>query len=165
MYLSVDNAWLGLRRSTVRIDATQFERGIEEARLIESQGVPSIALKEYQAALALYNGDYLTEFANAEWAEFDRIRLRSLAAQASARVAELLLARGEPEASAVAADRAVTLESLYERAHRARVRALLGQEDRAAARHALQITLRTLAEANLTPEPDTLRLAATLGLT
>ncbi len=164
VYLSADNAWLELCCSNIRVDAAQFERRIEEARLIETQGAPSVALREYQAALELYEGDYLTEFVGSEWAEFDRVRLRSLAAQASVRVAELLLARGEPEASAIAANRAVKLEALFERGHRARVRALLGQEDRAAARQAMQITLRTLADAHLKPEPDTTRLATSLGL-
>ncbi len=164
-FVRSDSMWLELPAQRFSLDANQFERCVADARRHEAQGLPSLALECYQIALEHYQGDYFAEFVDSNWLEFDRIRLRSLAAQASARVAELLLARGEPEASVLAADRAVRMEPLFERAHRARVRGLLGQEDRSAARSAMEVTYRLLAEMKLTPEPDTVKLASSLGLT
>lgn len=155
---------LTLRRDRIQIDALEFDTLIDDARRSDDRGVPGQALNLYQEAAALYEGDYLEDRNYDQWVEFERIRLRSSSALANTRVAELLLARGEPEDAIHFASCALVIEPLLERAHLCRVRAFVGQQNRGAAREAGKLLLNSIEEAGLVPEPDSVALLNSLGL-
>lgn len=163
-FVETDGSILDLHRHRLSIDAVQFDELVDEARRADTRGVPGQALALYTEAVGLYQGDYLEDRSLDHWVEFDRIRLRSAAALASARIAELLLAKGEPEDSMAYATRALRTEPLLERAHRCRMRAFLGLENRGAAREAGQLLLSTLAEVGLVADSDSVAMLSSLGL-
>lgn len=163
-FIETDGAVIVFRRDRFVIDADEFDASITQAQQAESRGVPGEALVCYQEALEHYGGSYLEESYQDVSAEFERIRLQSVAALAAVRVAELLLAKGEPEDSIRFATLALDYEPLLERAHRSRIRALLALEDRHAARSAAKLLLSALAEAEMELEPDSHKVLAGLGL-
>ncbi len=163
-FIDTDGRTIDLLLDRIELDVVDFDALVEQGRKADERGVPSETLDCYERAIALYDGDYLEESFQDPWAEFERIRLRSAAALAGARVAELLLARGEPEASIRRATWALGREPLLERAHRARMRALLATDDRNAARRAGLLLMDQLDEINMAPEHDTLTMLSTLGI-
>ncbi len=164
-FVESDGPILELSHQNLKIDVVEFDAMVAEARVADDRGIPGQALDLYRRAADLFRGDYLDGRIFDAWAEFERIRLRSAAALACARVAELLLAKGEPEVSMRYASRSLQSEPLLERAHRCRVRAFLGLEDRGAARDAAKLLISTMDDAGLVLEPDSLALLASLGLT
>ena len=163
-FVQTEGSKLSLRRDRIEIDVVEFDQLIDQARLADERGIPGQALELYGRAADLFGGDYLESRSHDSWAEFERIRLRSGASLACARVAELLLAKGEPEASMRYASKALSNEPLLERAHRCRIRAFLGLEDRGAAREAAKILHGALSDAGLSPEPTSVALLTSLGL-
>ncbi len=163
-FLDSEGPALNLRPDRLGIDVVEFDQLVDDARSADDRGIPGEALELYRRAADLFRGDYLDGRVFDHWAEFERIRIRSGAALASARVAELLLPRGERETSMRYASRALLNEPLLERAHRCRIRAFLGMEDRGAAREAAGLLLSSLDEAGLAPEPDSIAILSSLGL-
>lgn len=163
-FIESEGATLNLRSDRILIDSIEFDSLVDRARAAEAAGVPGQALELYRDAVDLYQGEYLEDRQHDHWAEFERIRYRSAASAGAARVAELLLARGEPEASMRYASIGLALEPLLERAHRCRIRALLGLEDRGAARDAGRMLIASIGEADLSLEPDSAALMLSLGL-
>ncbi len=163
-FINTDGRTIELRLDRVRVDVVEFDELVDRGRRADERGVPSEALACYESAIDLYRGDFLEESFQDPWAEFERIRLRSAAALAASRVGELLLARGEPERAIRLATWALEREPLLERAHRGRIRALLAQEDRNAARHAAALLVTQLTEAEMEPEPDTASMLSSLGV-
>lgn len=163
-FIDTDGRTIDLRLDRIELDVADFDELIEQGRKADDRGVPSETLDRYERAIDLYRGDYLEESFQDPMAEFERIRVRSAAAIAGARVAELLLARGEPEASIRRATWALEREPLLERAHRARIRALLATDDRIAARRAGLLLVGQLDEIGMEPEHDTRSMLSTLGI-
>ncbi|MDH3233538.1 MAG: alpha/beta fold hydrolase [Alphaproteobacteria bacterium] len=128
---------------------------------------------DFEAAAALYGGDFLDGFALDgcaafdEWAFFRREALRSRLAQVLERLFENKSAQNDHRAAAVAATRLVGLDPLSERAHQHVIRAHLRADDRAAAERQYEICVRVLAdELGVGPDPETdaiLRDAAPAG--
>lgn len=141
----------------VSTDLAEFESLIEAAQSDDDAGLPARALDEYCQAMALYRGDYL-EGVDASWIVLTRLRLRSLAVNATCRIAELTAAKGEPEHAARWAATARTYDPLNERAGRLFVAALDAAGDRSAARTAAEQLLATLTEAGLAASGATQRL-------
>jgi len=157
-FVQLDGDALALASDGLEVDAWDFDRLVVEARAAETERVPGVALERYLTAVELYQGDYLAPWADATWGDFERIRLRSLAAAAACRAGEILLSRGEPEEALRLATRASDIEPMLERSHRLRIRALLGTSDRPAARRAAELLRRLLADARLEAEFDTTQL-------
>ncbi len=163
-FIETEGRVITLRRDRFEFDVDDFDRLLEGARKADGRSVPGEALGLYQNAIAMFRSDYLEESFQDPWAEFERIRLRSAAALASTRVAELLLAKGEPEMSISAASWALGCEPLLERAHRGRIRAFLALEDRNAARHAGALLLDAVIDAGMELEYDSVKMLENLGL-
>lgn len=163
-FLRTDGDVLRLHVDGLVVDAWVLDRLLDEARQADHRGAPGEALDAYRRAVAMYRGDYLAEFDDSGIGQFERIRLRSAAALAGARAAELLLACGEPEEAMRLADRSIEIEPLLERAHQARIRAVVATGDRAAARATAALLVARLAEIGLTPEPATSKLLEGLGI-
>ena len=143
--------------SEIEFDVRMFEQLVEEARSDEAAGLTSRAFERYQAAADQYGGDVLDDV-DAAWIVLEQVRLRSLAVNATCRVAELFAAKGEPEMSALWARRACDLDPASERAMRLLALALDASGDRVAARRVLDALRRHLAEFRLEPDRSTRRL-------
>lgn len=159
-YISSDGETLTLS-DDITTDVDEFDKLLTDARRMDEAGSPSIALDQYTAALGLVRGDYLAGL-EAGWATLTRLRIRSQVLSTTCRVAELIGARGEPEAAIHWATQARHLDPLSGRAARAFVAALHATGDRSAVRDAIADFERELADAGLAPEQITTRAFAPL---
>ncbi len=163
-FVRAEGDTLRLHSDGLVVDAWVLDRLLDDARQADQRGAPAEALDSYRRAVGMYRGHYLDELADSPIGQFERIRLRSAAALAGARAAELLLARGEPEEAMRLADRSIEIEPLLERAHLARIRAVLATGDRAAARATAALLIERLTEVGLAPEPLTAKVLEGLGM-
>jgi DNA-binding SARP family transcriptional activator len=162
-FVRADAEHLELAVEGVDLDVERFERACRSARRADEAAEGTRAIAGYREAADLFRGDYLLDWPDAEWAEPERVRLRTLATSSICRLGELLLARGEPEEATAWATRVVGLEPLLERGHRLFVRGLDGQGNRPASRRAAADVLDRLAGEGLQPEVETVRLVERLG--
>jgi predicted ATPase/DNA-binding SARP family transcriptional activator len=95
--------------ATGTVDAAEFERLVEAARGAAAAGDHAGAVAHLDAALALWRGDALAEFADDEFAMAEAVRLTELRTTALEERAEALLAQGR------AADALPELEALVRR--------------------------------------------------
>lgn len=163
-FVRADGDVLELVATGLAVDAVEFEDACRAARDLDDRGRSTDAIVQYERATSLYRGDYLDDWADEEWIAVERFRLQVLAIGARCRLGELLLARGEPEQAAAHAADALRAEPLHERAARLLAHASIAQSHRAGAKRALDSVVRRLREQGLHPEPETERLARTLGI-
>ena len=147
----------------LEIDVDRFDALVESALRAEAEGMPSVALAEYQSALALYRGDLLSGFDDPELV-VERLRLRSVAHGARCRCGELTLARGDAGAAIRDAAQALDLDALSERAHRLMVRSHLAMGSTSAARSAATRLVAMLELNRLRPDDETRLLLARFDL-
>jgi DNA-binding SARP family transcriptional activator len=143
--------------ASLRCDVDAFESLVEQAKSDDQAGLPARALETYQGAVALYRGDYLDAM-DTSWTVLTRLRLRSLALDATCRVAELIAAKGEPEESARVAREALLIDPGSERAGRLLVAAFDASGDRSAASEAAQHLRDVLVSSGVAPTTQTSRL-------
>ncbi len=155
-HVEADSEWIGLD-ARVTTDLAEFESLIAAAQSNDNAGLPARALDEYCRAMDLHAGDYL-QGVDAAWIVLTRIRIGSLAVNASCRIAELTAAKGEPEEAARWAASARRIDPLNERAGRLFVAALDASGDRSAARAAAHELLATLSAAELRASAATQRV-------
>ncbi len=158
-FLSSDGTRLRLARDGVTVDTELIDAAMVGAVQAESAGLPSDALRHYERVAELAAGDLIPEV-DAEWANLDRMRLRSIVYAAASRQGELVLARAEPEAALSIAVRAQRLDPLSERAHRLSIRCHLALGSVSASRAAARLLRETLHEAGIPPEHETELLLA-----
>lgn len=155
-HLDADAESIGLD-PRITTDLAVFEALISAAQADDNAGLPARALDEYRQAMELYRGDYLLGV-DASWIVLTRLRLRTVAVNATCRIAELTAAKGEPEDAARWAAQGRMIDPLNERAGRLFVAALDASGDRSAARDAAAELVSTLADADLDASPATRRL-------
>ena len=136
------------------VDVIAFERGIAAA-----------SLADQREALALYQGDFLAQFAVREaqlfeeWSLFWRERLRGLALDALYRLAEASLTKADYRQATADLRRLLALDPWREAAHRALMRSLAASGDRAAALAQFERCRQALADdLGVEPAPATLAL-------
>lgn len=144
----------------LEIDALAFEREVSAARRADIERRPSDTLSHSRAAIELYGGPYLDDALDPDWAFTHRMTLHLDYVEVCIRASELTKSHGETAESLDYSRRAVDAEPLSERAHRALIRALTASGDRAGARRAHERCLAVLDTDGLSPEDETLRLAA-----
>lgn len=130
------------------MDLVQFERALQEARRARPSDPRCIDF--YRHALELYQ-DLLPEDGPAEWVVPAREQLRTEAYVAARELAQLLLTRGEPVASAAACERGLQIDPYRDDLWRLRIDALGYAGDFAAAAHARQDYDRVLTELGVPP--------------
>jgi DNA-binding SARP family transcriptional activator len=158
-----DGDVLVLAHEHLTVDAWELERLLDEAASAEAAGAPSRALAAYEAATALWGGDYLAGVYD-DWAGPERDRLRARFLAASVRAGELLLATGAGERALALATRAIEAEPWSEPGHRLVIAAHLARGDRAAARRALTRCHAALDDLGVEPDEATVMLErAVLG--
>lgn len=144
------------------VDVNEFEASLDEAVRLERSGLSSMSVEHYARAVDAYQGDLLPECFD-DWAVFERDRLRSRAVAAGVRLAELLIATGDPDGAVDAATRTLAVEPWSEPAHRALIAAHLEHGDVAAARRSLRTCETSLADFGGPTEPATMELTRRLA--
>ncbi|NEX93675.1 BTAD domain-containing putative transcriptional regulator [Caulobacter sp. 17J65-9] len=155
--LERDGDYVRVVAGGLSVDLDAFERAAAEA-----EHDPDRA----GAAVDLYHGDFLQDFAVRDASEFEiwmlreRQRLRTLASGLMASALERLLATGaSAEAAAQAAMRVIAFDPFEERAHRVLMRLHVRQGRPAAAlTHYRDFAAHIGRELGVAPEPETLQL-------
>ena len=116
----------------IRVDADDFSKMLKLARAAET-GDPEHMIGAYEAALALYRGDFLEENRYASWVEEERQRRRSEFLAAAERFATLLLKLGDSERAVRWAETMLSHDPLWEPAYAVLMEAHAKQGNRALA--------------------------------
>ena len=117
----------------------------------------------YDAALALWRGDYLDEFRDSEWAGLAAENARHEAVAAFVRAGNVALGAGRSVRAAYAAQRALEVEPWSEDAYRVLVAAHLATGDRVAAARVLEQCDAMFDEMGVPAAPATDMLRRALG--
>jgi len=160
-HVRADGDALLLADEAVTVDAWEFERLLDAAADAEARGAPSDALAAYEAAAALWGGDYLVDVYD-DWAGPERDRLRARFLAGSVRAGELLLATGGVDRALRLATRAIETDVWSETAHRLAIAAHLARGDRGSARRALERCHHALDDLGVEPDELTVMLERTV---
>lgn len=163
-FVQVEGETITLAADGVDVDAIRFDEHIRRATDAEAQGIPSLALAEYRAAVDLATGGPFLAGIDDVAVDAERIRYGSLAHAARCRVGELVLAKGEPEAAMRDAAHALRSDPSSERAHRLFIRCHLAVGSTDAARAVARRLLDQLAADSLAPEDETVALLHRIGM-
>jgi DNA-binding SARP family transcriptional activator len=99
-----------LNSATVHVDADDFEAGVRAGMAALERGAYDDAQRHLDAALALYQGDFLADEPYANWAIAERDRLRTLAAEALRALARIKARAGEREEALALLERVADLQ-------------------------------------------------------
>jgi DNA-binding SARP family transcriptional activator len=144
------------------VDAREFERYLDEAAVLERQGVPSAALDAYQRALDLWRGDYLADVPHGDWLELERDRFGERFVATAVRAGQLLHARGQVAEARVLAERALRTDPWSEGACQLRIAAQLAAGDLVGAHRSMDRCRQMLRELGVPPQQQTIALARRL---
>jgi DNA-binding SARP family transcriptional activator len=154
-----------LGEARVQVDVDQVRLGADGVTLDCDRFAALAARREWDAAAALVEGEFLEGFALPganefeSWLGVERALWRAQALEVFVKSAEAQLARGDTAAAARAALQAVGFDPTSEPAARTAMRALALAGDRAAALRVAERLARALTDAlNTTPSPETVRL-------
>ncbi len=142
----------------LEIDAVMFVSDVDAALEMDRDGYPALALARFETALERYQGDYFVDAANPEWAEIDRARLRARFVSTALRAASLRLGKAEFDRALDHAERAIAVDDLHGPSYRLQSLIHLRSGNHSAAREALQIGFRRLAEEGLEASEEMLRI-------
>lgn len=148
-----------LRREGIWVDADVFEARVREGQALEGHGRPEEALRCYQEADALYQGDFLEEDRYEDWWAEERERLREIYLDTLGRMARLHAAQGDYPQAIQLCRKALVREPCRESVHRALMEYLwrAGRRDEALAQFD-RLTSLLARELGVDPLPETRRL-------
>jgi DNA-binding SARP family transcriptional activator len=129
-------------------DLHDFAAALDRAAGAQAVDEAGVAVSALQSALSIHADDLFPEEGPAEWVVGNRERMRLQAAEAGRLLAELLLARGDTDAAAAAAERSVQLDPYRDSSWRLLISAREQTGDLAAssqARRAYQEVLDSLS--------------------
>lgn len=143
-----------------RIDSECFERAYQAGRMLERAGCWSDALKQYEQAAALYQGDYLSEDRYESWAAPYQEQWRGKYLRLITGIARCYALDGRCDEAIEWAERAIELAPAWSEAlYRDLMRYYAARSDRAGVMRTYARLKRALAEAyQIRPSPDTERL-------
>ena len=145
------------------LDCAEFSAGCTTGLRLLDQGQIGAGMQRLQAALQLYQGDFLPDTIYEGWADAERERLRSMFLRSADRLAQCLAEQGQNEELIALAERILTYDNCWERAYRLLMLAYARQGNRAAALRVFQRCSDNLArELNVDPAPETIALAERL---
>jgi DNA-binding SARP family transcriptional activator len=102
----------------VWVDAEEFESACEDGRRAERTGDVTKAVRSYEAAVQLYQGEFLADDPYAEWAVATRETLRVQAVEVQSRLIDRYVARGDHGPAALVGQRLLTIDPYNEVVHR-----------------------------------------------
>ena len=141
----------------LHLDVDAFDRHLREARRPRRRGHRRSLTTGTRPPCASTPGPTWAGWTTPPW-RYERLRLQGLAYGAACRQAELLAARGEPEAALGAAATGVRIDPSGERAYRVMIGCHLALGAKDAARSTAALLDGQLTAAGTTPEPETLRV-------
>lgn len=152
-----DGLAYGLNLDEVWVDADDFEARVAAGNQAVATAAEA-AIEHYQAALALYAGDFLPERRYEDWSSAERERLQVLALGTMTALAGLLVDRS-PLESIRLAQRVLAIDPVWEDAYRVQMQAYLAQGNRPLALRTYQQCVAVLdREFAVEPLPETQEL-------
>ena len=141
--------------ANVEVDAEQLRHLILEARQHERSGEINDAVKVYEAASAIYLGDFLPGNRSEQWAMQERSALQSLYTDALNRLADLYAERRQLDRAIDAAVRSLQVDAYIESTYRRLMRYHTCRDDRNAALSVYRSLVKLFSEF-FGEEPETL---------
>ncbi len=158
-FLRSNGPWLSLEGlDHLDVDAWTLDGLLDDAQQAERSGTPAAALELYREALPLWRGEPFGDVPYSDWADSERVRLRSKYTAAAVRAGELLLAAGMPSEARTAAHHAIDADRTAESSYQLLARSHLAENDLVGARHAVDNCRTALAELDLRPGIATIAL-------
>jgi DNA-binding SARP family transcriptional activator len=147
-----------LHAERIWIDADEFENAARGGMAAFARGSHAVAREHLERAVALYEGDFLSEQPYADWAHAERERLRAVAYNALRTLAELSIDHSTQ--AAIYLERLAEMEPFDNDVHRQLITTWLnvGRKSRAA-RHYHSFRVRLLREFGEPPDFELLELA------
>ena len=138
------------------LDFKAFEKGIQEARHFEEAGRIQEAIKQYETAEALYQGDFLEEDLYEDWLAASREYMLTQYLGAVDRLSKLYLQVQQYAAVIHLCRKVLEKDRCYEAAHRRLMKCYLAQGQRQLAIRQYQICVQSLREElNILPSEKT----------
>ena len=134
------------------VDVLRFERAVADARAARVAGDDDAAVDALDQALLAYTGQLLPEDGPAEWAVHERERLSQEASNAAQALADLKMARGQPERAVAACEQGLRIDPYRDALWRRLVEAHVLSGDLAGAERASRAYQATLAELGVAPD-------------
>jgi DNA-binding SARP family transcriptional activator len=141
-FVLAHNGGYRLNPDAVSVDADEFEQACSDGMRSFADGDSATAIGRFEAAVAMYRGDYLADDHYSEWAFLERERLRDLATIPLRALAELR--SDDPEAAIGYLQRLAAMERFDNEIHRQLLVQLVKQGRRSRAvreYHAFQMRL------------------------
>ena len=136
------------------VDFVSFERHVQHARKLEAEGLSGEACAAYEAALGLYQDDFLVDEPYEEWTVLTRERLRIMYLDAVDRLSQLYMSQGRYGPAASLCQLILAQDNCREDAHARLMRCYSRQGQLALAIRQYQVCVQTLAtELNIAPSP------------
>ena len=154
-----DGAYCLSAELRVWVDVEEFERHITAGRRHEATGQLADAAAAYEAAVNLYNGDFLADDPYEEWPLLMRERLRVAYLATLDRLAEIALSQGQLAACGLLCQRILACDHCHEDAHRRLMRCYSRQGQHHLALRQYQACVEALRdELNVEPDPATTQI-------
>ncbi|MCS6881568.1 MAG: BTAD domain-containing putative transcriptional regulator [Oscillochloridaceae bacterium] len=136
------------------IDFVSFERHVQHARKLEAEGFPGEACAAYEAALGLYQDDFLVDEPYEEWTVLTRERLRLIYLEALDRLSQIYMSQGRYGPAASLCQLILARDNCREDAHARLMRCYSRQGQLPLAIRQYQLCVQALAtELNIGPSP------------
>lgn len=136
------------------VDFVSFERHVQHARKLEAEGLPGEACAAYEAALGLYQADFLVDEPYEEWTVLTRERLRVIYLEAVDRLSQIYMSQGRYGPAASLCQLILAQDNCREDAHARLMRCYSRQGQLPLALRQYQLCVQALAtELNITPSP------------
>ena len=146
----------------IDVDVWDFEAAVDRAAHAERMGTPAGVLQALVPAIERWRGPLLADL-DAEWLDFERVRLTTAFVRSALRAGELLAADHELDRAEAMAERAIAADPWNEAAYRLLASVQVERGDRSSARRVLEHLQSLLAELGVTPEPATVALQERCG--
>jgi DNA-binding SARP family transcriptional activator len=154
-----DGAYCLSTELRVWVDVEEFERHITAGRRHEATGQLADAAAAYEAAVNLYNGDFLADDPYEEWPLLTRERLRVAYLATLDRLAEIALSQGQLAACVLLCQRILACDHCHEDAHRRLMRCYSCQGQHHLALRQYQACVEALRdELDVEPDPATTQI-------
>ena len=146
----------------LEVDVWEFETAVERAVHAERMGTPAAVIDALVPAVQQWRGPLLADL-DAEWLDFERLRLATALVRSALRAGELLAADHELDRAEAMAERAIAVDPWNESAYRLLASVQVERGDRSGARRILGYLEGLLGELGVAPEPATIALRERCG--
>jgi DNA-binding SARP family transcriptional activator len=149
----------------VWVDVEEFEQHLKAGQILERVGKVADAIREYEAATSLYEGDLLADDPYEEWPVFEREHLRISYLDMLDRLSQIYFNQEQYLACIALCRRILERDNCREDAHRCLMRCYSRQGQRhLALRQYLSCVEALRAELDVDPEPTTTQLVERIRL-